>query len=117
LGPARPSDNSPYSSHWEPFVSSHGVSGHAFVGAVPFLAAAEMTDDPLLKVGLIGLSTLPGWSRINDDAHYLSQVVLGWWLAFLSTAAVDHTEILHSRVCVVPLTDDNTVGIGLLARR
>ena len=51
-----------------------------------------MSDDFLVRAGLITLSVMPGLSRINDDQHYLSQVVLGYWLAVLSTVAVDHTE-------------------------
>lgn len=46
------------------------------MGAVPFLTAAEMTDDarirPLLYLG----SGLAGTSRINDDAHYLDSASL-----------------------------------------
>jgi len=39
-----------------------------------------------------GLSTLPGLSRINDDVHYFSQAALGWYLAYLSCAAIEKTE-------------------------
>lgn len=117
LGPARPSADSPYTSHWEPFVSDHGASGHAFIGAIPFLNAAAMSDDFLVRAGLITLSVMPGLSRINDDQHYLSQVVLGYWLAVLSTVAVDHTDADRRQVFVVPLADAGTVGLGLMAVR
>ena len=32
----------------------------------------------------------PHWVRfrVNDNAHYPSQVMLGWWLAYLSASAV-----------------------------
>ena len=31
-------------------------------------------------------------TRINDNAHYLSQVWLGWWMAFLACESVNKTE-------------------------
>jgi len=85
-GAGRPNEGG---SQWRPFVDNNGLSGHAFVGAVPLLTAARMQSDPYLKALLYTLSTLPAASRVNDDRHYLSQALLGWYLAYLSVAAVD----------------------------
>jgi len=85
LGGNRPTEGD---SHWRPFQNSHGVSGHAFIGSIPFLTAAKMSDSPYAKGVLYGLSTLTGLSRINDDAHYFSQVALGWYLAYLACEVV-----------------------------
>ena len=76
-------------SHWKPFNNFHGVSGHSYIGAVPFITAAKMSDNPYQKALLYGLSTFTGLSRINDDKHYFSQVALGWYLAYLSCAVVE----------------------------
>jgi len=76
-------------SHWKPFQNTHGVSGHAFVGGIPFITAAKMSDNPYQKAIFYGLSTFTGLSRINDDRHYFSQVALGWYIAYLSCAAVE----------------------------
>ena len=76
-------------SHWKPFQNFHGVSGHAYIGAVPFITAAKMSENPYQKVLLYGLSTFTGLSRINDDKHYFSQVALGWYIAYLSCAVVE----------------------------
>lgn len=76
-------------SHWKPFQNIHGVSGHAFVGGVPFISAAKMSENPWQKAIFYGLSTFTGLSRINDDRHYFSQVAIGWYLAYLSCAAVE----------------------------
>jgi hypothetical protein len=89
LGGHRPDKDD---SSWHPFQDVHGVSGHAFIGAIPFLTAASMTDDPLLQVPLVLGSTLTGWSRIHLDRHYFSQVCLGWWLAYLSVRSVNGTQ-------------------------
>ncbi|HQW58403.1 MAG TPA: hypothetical protein PK583_05570, partial [Gammaproteobacteria bacterium] len=35
----------------------------------------------------------PGLSRINDNKHYLSQVILGWSIAFLSARSVYQSDL------------------------
>jgi len=89
-------------SRWRPFEDDNGVSGHSFVGAVPFLSAAGMTDSRPLKVLLVCGSALCGLSRINDDAHYLSQSAMGWWLACLACRSVDETELRKGRLQLLP---------------
>lgn len=112
LGADRPHDG----SQWKPFQNDKGVSGHAFIGAVPFITAAQMTDRPCAKGLFYALSTIPAWSRVNDDAHYLSQVLLGWYLAYLSVRAVTETEErspLPKGLTLFPVADGVSVGIGL----
>ena len=76
-------------SHWNPFHNTHGISGHTFIGSIPFITAAKMSENPYEKAIFYGLSTLPGLSRINDDQHYFSQVAVAWYLAYLSCAVVE----------------------------
>ncbi len=90
-GASRPNESSSQ-SHWEPFQDNNGVSGHSFVGAVPFLTLAQIADHPILKVACYVGSVLPAISRINDERHYFSQVFLGWYVAFLATHAVHETQ-------------------------
>ncbi len=104
-------------SHWHFFKDNNGVSGHAFIGAVSFITAAKMTDDPFLKTGFYAGSVLAGLSRINDDAHYPSQVALGWFLAYMACTAVDLTDFQSEHIAIVPLTAENTSGIGIEFRR
>jgi hypothetical protein len=111
LGPSRPGASSA-GSHWTPFQSSHGVSGHAFVGAVPFWTAAQLTDCVPLQIGFYGMGTLAGISRIHTDSHYLSQVLLGYWLAGLSVAAVDNTEWQKRQWLITPTVFENG-GAGM----
>lgn len=86
LGADRPTEGN---SHWKPFQNIHGVSGHAYIGGIPFVTAAKMSENPYQKAIFYGLSTVTGLSRINDDKHYFSQVALGWLLAYLSCDAVE----------------------------
>ena len=116
LGASRPNEAA-VGSDWKPFDDTNAISGHAFVGAVPFLTAANMVDDPLLKSGLYVCSTFTAWARLNNDGHYLSQVWLGWWMAYLACRAVDQTERRESACQLVPITTTEMVGIGAVFER
>ena len=98
-------------SRWHPFQYSHGVSGHAFVGAIPFLTAASMTDSRPLRALLIAGSFWTGWSRIHTDDHYFSQVMIGWSIAYLATQAVNQTECDRCRI--IPMAFPNGMGMGV----
>lgn len=106
LGAGRHTDDD--DSYWKPFNDTNGVSGHAFMGAIPFITAAQMVDDKALKTALYFGSTLCAWSRLNDDDHYLSQVIMGWGLAYVSTLAVFDRE---SPIILAPFVDDGRFGI------
>lgn len=113
LGASRPG---PDGSHWHPFADYHGASGHAFVGAVPFLTAAMMAEDSLWRYPLAAAALLPGLSRINDDKHYLSQVVLGWWLAYLATTSVRETETGQRWFRLLPDLSSGGPGVAAVVR-
>jgi hypothetical protein len=100
------------------FNDNNGVSGHAFIGAIPFLAAAEMVESPWAKGGLYFCSTLTGLSRMTDNAHYPSQVFLGWYLAVASSVAVSRTEMHFDSmvVRVVPLPIADLGGVAVEGR-
>ncbi len=90
-GGSRPGET-PAGSDWEPFRDNNGVSGHAFMGALPFITAAKMSDKLGWKVTWYAASTLAPLSRAADGAHYPSQVALGWGMAFLAATAVHSTR-------------------------
>ena len=117
-GASRPADDSSAGSRWHFFNDNNGVSGHAFVGAIPFLAAAEMVENPLAKGTLYVCSTFVGFSRMNDNAHYPSQVFLGWYLAWASSMAVSRTETHFAgmEVRVVPLPMADLGGLAVEAK-
>ncbi len=112
LGASRPDH---HGSGWHPFQDIHGMSGHTFFGAVPFLTAASMTDNPLYQVPLVMGSFLTGWSRIHLDRHYLSQVALGWWSAYLAVRSVNRTEAGRGAVTFSPVTPEGP-GVGVEVR-
>lgn len=115
-GSSRPSET-PGSSAWRPFQDTNGISGHAFIGTMPFITAAQMTDQPLLRMAFYLGSVFPVWSRVNDNGHYLSQACLGWWLAYLACRAVDQTETGEKPWALVPLIGGDQIGVGVILKR
>jgi len=115
LGSSRPNDRPP-SSNWGFWADSNGASGHAFVGAVPFLVAAEIAEDRRAKTAWIALSTLTGWSRINDNDHYLSQVIVGWWLAYAATQSVERSDA-NLNYEITPFISGDSPGMEFIWRR
>jgi len=87
LGGDRPINRN--GSAWQPqrWVEK-GISGHAMAGAIPFLVMAGMTANPAGQTALYICSGLTAWSRVDSRSHYPSQVLLGWWLAFLGMRTV-----------------------------
>ena len=118
-GAGRPDDPAnTHSSEWQPFDFSNGVSGHAFMGAIPFLTAARMQDDPWLDGLLyIASATVPA-ARLQGSRHYFSQVVLGWWIGFLATGAVDDAAASDTApgMSFVPILGLDEVGIVVVHR-
>jgi hypothetical protein len=110
IGGSRPNESTSQ-SHWEPFQDNNGVSGHSFVGAVPFLARPT-SSLAVTQVACYAGSILPGFSRINDERHYFSQVFLGWYVAFLATHAVNQTQTGGDGFQLYPTFDQD--GFGLI---
>lgn len=115
-GGSRPNETG-HGSDWTPWSDDNGVSGHAFMGAVPFLTAAQMSQNRFWKGTFIAASTLPGLSRISDDAHYPSQVFLGWALAWVATSAVNDNEFAGANISIEPIIIDGSTGLGFSIRR
>jgi len=87
LGAARPTDQT-HGPRWRPFADDNSASGHAFVAAIPWLNAARAAGAwPTRALAQAG-SGLTAWSRINDQKHYLSQVLIGYSFAWSAVDAV-----------------------------
>lgn len=111
LGGDRPSEGD---VSWTPFQHDHSVSGHAFMGATPFIMAAKMSEKRCLKVLFYSCSTFPAWSRLNDEAHSLSQIALGWFMAYMACDSVCQTNAMnHSKYQITPILTPDTVGANL----
>lgn len=113
LGGARPSHGE--GSDWSvlQFKYEHAVSGHAFVGAIPFLTAAQMTDNPYAKAAFYALSPLTAASRVNDQQHYFSQALMGWLYA-MKVAEVLNGDLQPEDALVLPYADEDTVLLSVI---
>lgn len=113
-GASRPAE-APFKSDWKPFNDANGVSGHAFIGSVPFLTIAYMNqDNAFIKYSAYIASTFSAISRINDDAHYLSQAILGWYLGWESVDSVYSVESKKkSNIHVRPTVGTDSYGLQL----
>ncbi len=115
-GASRPGESSD-GSEWHPFNDNNGASGHTFVGALPFLVAAKMAQRPVVKAAFFTGSGLAGYGRLCDDGHYLSQVMLGWMVAYLAVEATTQTDCEPMRYRLVPLNPRGFYGLGVEIRR
>ena len=87
------------------------------MGAVPFITAYHMAETTRSKIFWFSLSVIPAVSRVADNAHYPSQALLGWGLAWLATSSVARTEAGGCEWIVVPTVDGRQVGAMLTIRR
>lgn len=116
LGASRPGEK-PYGSDWRFFGDLNGASGHAFIAAVPLVNAAKMTDSPFWKTTLYASSVVPAIARVNDEAHYPSQAMLGWGMAWLAANMVDQSGPHKRFFSIEPLPEVDGGGVGLVWRR
>ena len=100
-------------SDWRPFDDDNGASGHAFVGALPFLNLAKISDNRFIKYTSYLASGLITWSRINDDDHFTSQALLGLYLAYESVDAIDETNASDNKFTIAPMVGDKFYGINV----
>ncbi len=96
LGADRPSSDRG-DPRWHPLSTAHSASGHTFMAAIPWLNLARNWGfAPGRRLAYAG-SVLTGWSRMNDRKHYLSQVVLGWTIAWNAVDAVQDATVEPAR--------------------
>ena len=114
-GGSRPSDKHTNNSYWRPFKDNNGVSGHAFMGTVPFVVIAKMSNNYFIKIPAYLASFLTAWSRVNDNAHYTSQVLLGWYIGYLSVESVFDSDKNYTKGFKISssISSDNTPLIVL----
>ncbi len=107
LGANRPSSKNG-DPRWRPLAAANSASGHTFMAAVPWLNLARRNTPRVWgRLAYVG-SVLTGWSRINDRKHYLSQVVLGWTIAWNAVDAVQVGDLAEPDKYTLQRNDDET---------
>jgi hypothetical protein len=112
-GASRPNENAAHGAQWKPFNDNNGVSGHAFVGAVPFLTLANMqAEGSAARYVAVAASLAAPLSRINSNSHYLSQAALGWYMAYEASRAVStYGRSSAPKAEFLPYLDGTRVGL------
>ena len=100
-------------SEWNSFRDNNGVSGHAFMSSLPFITAAKLSDNPWQKTFWYTASSIGPLSRMNDNAHYPSQIGLGWAMAYISATAVHQTDTGKRGWTLVPQSSLTSSGVEL----
>ena len=80
---------------------------------MPFIVAAKKCDSLLWKSAWYFGSTLTAYSRVYDDKHYMSQAIMGWWMAYLSVEATEYTERTCRQYRVIPASLGGYPGLSL----
>ncbi len=98
LGRPRP-EESLDADGYVPFSGQESMpSGHT---AVAFAFATSLADDihqPWASIGLYTLATTVGWSRVNDDRHWLSDIAAGAAIGITSSKLISgRWRLFHLR--------------------
>lgn len=89
LGRPRPNESSD-ADGYVPFSGQEAMpSGHTTMAFAMATTLADEIDRPWASVGLYALATGVGWSRINDDRHWLTDVAAGAVLGVTSAKLVN----------------------------
>jgi membrane-associated phospholipid phosphatase len=88
LGRARP-DETLDATSFSPFSGQDAMpSGHTTMAFALATSLADEIHRPWASVGLYGMATAVGWSRINDNKHWLTDVVSGALVGITSAKLV-----------------------------
>jgi len=116
----RPNTGDPYNTWDGPGIGISNLSfpsGHSSTAfAIATVMASEYKDTliiPLLAYCTAGLTT---FSRINDNAHWASDVFLGSALGYFTGKAVvgEHNKSNENKISIIPAIRDKTISIELL---
>lgn len=85
FGRPRPADRLDDADDFAPFSGQSSFpSGHTTMAFALATSLSDEIDRPLATVGLYTLAAGTGWSRMNDHKHWLSDVVAGAALGYVS---------------------------------
>jgi membrane-associated phospholipid phosphatase len=90
-------------------------SGHtACAFSVATIVADEYRDHPAIPVISYSIATLTGLSRINDNAHWASDVFFGAAIGYFTSKSLLARHPDNKKTWTVrPMTDGTTVGLAV----
>lgn len=93
------------------FPSGHAASAFAIATVV----ASEYEDNLVVPPLVYGAAGLCAYSRLNDNAHWLTDVILGAAIGYFTAKAVVglHGSGTHGRLSLSPVVNDRYAGLSL----
>ena len=112
----RPADGNDHDQWRGPSFSSSDLSfcsGHAATAfSLATVLANEYGDNPYVPPIAYGLATLTALSRINDGAHWASDVFLGSAVGYFTAKAVIALHAEHKNIRILPFSGGTGLAIG-----
>jgi len=113
LGRSRPSDNQG-AYHFEPFGGNDSFpSGHSTEAFTLATVIAEHYDSPWVKFSSYGIASMVGYARLNNNAHWASDVVAGVAIGTVVGHVVVHFNQNHRNVLLQPIVGPDLQGINI----
>ncbi len=101
-----------FRSDYDSFPSMHTASSFALASVI-----SSTTDSLLTRFAAYGAATFVGFSRLYQNKHWASDVVLAAAIGELCGRVVTRYHATHTRsVQIVPLLNGESAGVALVAR-
>jgi membrane-associated phospholipid phosphatase len=99
-------------SRYVPFGGSYSFpSDHATRAFAIATVIAEHYDSPLVKIASYGLASAVGFARMNNNSHWMSDVVAGAAIGFFVGETVVHLN--HNNLTLTPTFDRHQAGLQI----
>ena len=95
------------------FPSGHTTAAAALASAL----ACRYQESPVIGVIAYTLAACTGLSRINDNAHWASDVFTGYVIGWYCGRVVARSHIRKNRLSLIPYFEGDRTGISLSIRR
>ncbi len=101
--------------HFKPFGGDHSFpSGHTAQAFSLASVIAEHYDERWIDIASYGIATLVGLARVEQGAHFPSDVVAGAVIGtVVGKGIVRYNKERHAHVTVTPVADGQAMGVSL----
>jgi membrane-associated phospholipid phosphatase len=102
-----------FKSNYDSMPSDHTASSFAMASVL-----SATTDSVIAKISYYAVATFAGFSRIYQDKHWASDVILGAAIGELCGRVVTRYHVEHgeTQLTVAPMVTGNSVSLSLLGR-